>query len=163
MAKKAKVKAEETAGDPKKEALSKLNEAKSALTAYLKKNKLKRSDDHSEDKKHGSKIAKLEKAIEKAQAAYEKLKAPSKKKDKGAKKESAGRRTKYDYPADIVSADDRKKYRQKMRAEAKAAGKGEKKSKKAKTGKPKADKAEGKKTSKKAKTGKKSKKSKKDD
>lgn len=146
MAKKKKAAA--TAEDPKKEALQKVNEAKSALTAYLKKNKLKRNEDHSKDEKHGPKIAKLEKAITKAQNAYEKLKTP--KKTKVAKKENAGRRTKYDYPADVVTAKDRKVYRQKMRAEAK----GESKPKKSKKEAPAKGKEKAAKVSKKAKAAK---------
>jgi len=119
---------------------------KAGLTAYLKQNKLKRNVDHSDDKKHGKKIAAFQKRIDRAMAKLETTNGLVK--DMKPKKE---RSYKYDYP-DGLTAEEKKKFRQKARAESKP--KKEKKAKKAKPAKAKKSKA---KKSKKAKRSKKSK------
>lgn len=143
MAKKEAAETTEPANTVKSVKLE-INEAKKALNSYLKENKLKASDDHSADKKHGKTIAKLEKAVEKSQEKLKEVKAAS--------KGTGTRQTKYDYPADIDTPEKRKKYRQEQRA----AKNGDKKPKKEKAAK--AEKAE-----KSEKTSKKSKKSKSED
>lgn len=110
MAKAKKgAKVKETAStDPKQV----LKDAKAALAAYYKENKLKKTEDYSADEEHGKKIARLEANVEKAQNAVGKTKK---------EKPTTNRATKYEYPADIDTPEKRKKYRQEMRA--KAAGK----------------------------------------
>lgn len=98
--------------------------AKQALTDYYKDNKLKRTEDYSEDKKHGKKISNLEKAVEKAQA---RLKSANE--DVKELKVKTDRKSKYDYPADVDTAEKRKKYRQEMRKAAAGEGKPKKEKK----------------------------------
>lgn len=95
-----------------------LKEAKKNLTTYLKENKLKRSDDHSGDKKHGKKIGALEKKIATCETRLEKATSTMK-----ANKPATTRKSKYEYPADVVTSEQKKKYRQAQRA---AANKGAK-------------------------------------
>ena len=90
-----------------------VKEAKKALTDYYKENKLKKTGDYSGDKKHSKKIAKLEKEVEKASTNLTKAQEAVKE-----LKPAASSRTKYDYPDDVDTPEKRKKYRQKMRAEA---------------------------------------------
>lgn len=120
--KKAANKAEEKFDANAKEA----KKANKALEAYLKENNLDPSKDWSKDKKHGKKIKELL-AVSKTKTdkAEEALKETKK-----AKK--AGSTVKYDYPlvdGKEMSPEEKKKYRVKMRAEAKKAGKSEKPSK----------------------------------
>lgn len=124
-----------------KEAKKAIAEAKAELKAYFKENKLKSTEDYSKDKKHGKKIARLEKNVEKAETAFAKAKEEAK-----ATKPAATRRTKYEYPPEIDTPQLRKKYRQEQRAKAKKAEKGETDTE----AKPKAKKAEPKTKAKKA-------------
>lgn len=147
----------EESQDTVKSVKAEINEAKKALTTYFKENKLKKNEDYSEDKKHGKKISRLEKAVEKAQ---EKLKTV-----KEASKGTGTRATKYEYPDDITTAAQRKKYRQEQRALAKGdkpkKAKKEKPAKEEKSKKSKVEKTEEAPKAKKEKSGKKSKKAKK--
>lgn len=136
-------------------AKEKVSEAKKALTTYLKKNKLKRNEDHS-GTKHEKKINTLNGKIEKAQTALEKAQEKIK-----ASKGTTSRKTKYDYPEDVDTPAKRKKYRQEMRAAASGKGKKTKKTKKSEKGSTKTKKSSKKTSSKKSKKG--SKKSRKDD
>lgn len=161
----------EEAVDAQKEAALDLKEAKTALTDYYKKNKLKRDEDYTDDAKHGTKVARLQKEVDKKETTLEAIqeqlealtpkgkKKPSaaaavreeeaKGKPKKEKKASEPRNTKYEYPENCVTPDEKKKYRIKMRNAAK--GKEEKpgkEEKKAKPGKEEAPKAETKKAAK---------------
>lgn len=132
--KKPSNKAEEKFDAKAKEA----KKANKALEAYLKENNLDPSKDWSKDKKHGKKIKELLAVSKvKTEKADESLKEVKK-----AKK--AGSTMKYDYPlidGREMTSEEKKKYRVKMRAEAKKAnnpakeGKEDKKPKKEKTGK----------------------------
>jgi hypothetical protein len=119
-----------------------VKDAKVALTTYYKENKLKRDEDYTDDAKHGTKIGKLQKTIEKAESKLaEALEEDAPKgKEKKTKKESssAGRETKYDYPADCVTAEDKKKFR----IQARKAAEGGDKPKKEKAPKGKSAKAD---------------------
>lgn len=128
-----------------KEAKAAVKEAKGNLTDYYKENKLKRNQDYSADKKHGKKISNLEKEVKKASATLENLNEKVESLKDGAPKKPKGGvgRTKYDYPEDVKTPDQKKKYRQAMRA--KAAGKtpkAEKPTKEEKVGKAKKAKKE---------------------
>lgn len=94
-----------------------VKDAKSALTDYYTKNKLKRTEDYTDDAKHGAKVSKLQKEIDKAtdhltdvNEQMKTLKAP--------KKEAKGREMKYEYPAECDTAEKRKKYRIEQRRKA---------------------------------------------
>lgn len=113
-----------------------LAEAKKDLRAWKKENKIKRNKPVEDEK--------LKKALEKKETQLEKLTSEHEKALKAAKdlKPASSRRTKYEYPADCVTDQDKKKYRAKMRREKAKAEKGEnpekpaKKEKKAKVEKP---------------------------
>lgn len=130
----AKAKTHEEAMENVTNLQAEVKEHKAALTAYFKDNKLKRNDDHS-DSKHGKKIAALEKKIERSREKLEKAKEAAK-----ALKPKKERASKYNYPEGLT-AEERKKYRAKMRAQEK---KGEAPAKK-KTSKKKTEKAPAKK------------------
>lgn len=100
--------------------------AKSALTDYFTKNKLKRNEDYTDDAKHGSKIQRLQKEINKASDTLSAIndQVAALKPGKG----KVGREMKYEYPADCKTAEQRKKYRIKMRKEAEGANKPKKES-----------------------------------
>ena len=108
-----------------------VKEAKAALTEYYTKNKLKRNEDYTDDAKHGGKIQKLQNAIDRESSTLENI-GEQMKALKPKKEKSAGRETKYEYPADCVTSEQKKKYRIKMRKEAENADK----PKKEKTEKP---------------------------
>lgn len=108
-----------------KEALSVAKEeakaAREEKRGFEKENKLAKGEDHSANEKVGKKWTKLNDVVtaktakvEKAQAALDEV-----------KKESTGSRTTYEYPKDVVSPGDRKKYRAAQRAAKKKAAKGE--------------------------------------
>lgn len=113
--------------------------AKEERKAYAKEHGLSIKEDHADNKKHGKKWAQFTSAIDNANAQIEAAEAwikENKPKGKGGNFAS-----KYTYPEDIVTPEDKKKYRTRMRAAAaaaeKAAAKGEakgdsKKSKKSK-------------------------------
>lgn len=99
----------------------KANNAQKALEDYLKSNKLDPTKDWSKDKKHGVKIKELVAATNVARKQVEAA-APKEIHHKKSedKKSSAGPKATYDYPkvdGKEMSADEKKKYRQKMRKE----------------------------------------------
>lgn len=94
--------------------------AQAEKKAFEKENKLAKGEDHSESKV-GKKWTKLNDQVQKKLKAIEDIKAYMS--ENKPKKEKAGRVTSYTYPADVVTAGDKKKYRAKMRAEAKKADK----------------------------------------
>ena len=105
-------------------------EASAAKEAYAKEHGLKTKKDHSDDPKHGKAWKALQKVYKAAKAEEE----AAKETEKGLKPKVV-KSSKYEYPEDVITADDKKKYRAKMRASAKAAdkkeAKGEKSDKKA--------------------------------
>lgn len=95
--------------------------AKGELKAFLKENKLDSKADHSEHAKHGKKYKKLQGTVEKLTKEIEEAKNWMESNKPEKKSKGGGTKTTYDYPADITSEADKKKYRAKMRA-AKAKG-----------------------------------------
>lgn len=97
-----------------------LNDARTALKAYLTDNKLKKNKDYSDDKVHGKEYKQAKEAIaaleERLSSLNDQLKAT---------KVTKPRNTKYEYPEGMTDPKERKAYRVKMRAEAKKAAKGE--------------------------------------
>ena len=116
------------AADVKKEALK---VAKAAARDFRKENKL-RPDDVPEDQKLAEKLVKLAGKVEKAQKEYDEAAEAAK-----ALKPKAVRDSKYEYPAEMT-AQEKKRFRAKARAEVRKAAKAaedpkaEKKEKKAK-------------------------------
>jgi len=104
--------------------------AKDEQRAFEKENGLAKGEDHSGDKKVGKKWKTMNDMTEKKKAAYEAAKTAYEE----APKEKVERESKYAYPDDVKTAADKKKYRAKMRADAKKA---EKEEGKEKTGKKK--------------------------
>lgn len=109
------------------EATAAVDKAKSArkksretLDKFMADNGLKAKKDHSDDKKHGKEFSKLRKAWLADKEAHEAAEEAAK-----ALKPKTERKVKYEYPADIVTSEDKKKHRAKMRAEAARAAKGE--------------------------------------
>jgi len=90
-----------------------LDEAKTELKSFMKENSLK-EDSEPTDKKIAKQFRALQEAVVAARKVFK------------ASKASAGRKSTYDYPADVTDAKAKKKYRTKMRAEAAKAAKGEK-------------------------------------
>lgn len=119
MAKKTKEELKEQLKSLKEERKA----AKEELRGFEKENKLAKGEDHSGDAKHGKKWAKLNQVVSNKEEKIAKVEA-SLEETKG-EKGSGGFRQKYEYPDDITSAEDKKKYRAKMRAAAKRAEKGE--------------------------------------
>lgn len=129
--KKAKV---ENSAESLEAKLKSLSEEKAA---YYKENGLKVGKDYANDKKHGAYITKITKAIKEVEEAIKEIKG-SVKEAAGEIKKSAKKikeavksvASKYEYPADVVTAEQKKKYRRDMRAAAAKAAKGETKPKK---------------------------------
>jgi hypothetical protein len=96
-----------------------LKDARTALRDFLKENKLKRGVDHSnhETKKIAQKFKSLNKKITDFEAKKTELQTFIKE-----NKPKAVRESKYNYPPEIESALDKKKFRARMRAQAKRAG-----------------------------------------
>jgi len=115
---KAKLKTYDEALEAQVEGKKAVRDAKQALTAYLKTNKLKRNIDYTNDTKHGKKIARLNKAIERTSNALVKVNEAVK-----SLKPKVERKSKYDYPEGLT-AEEKKKFRTKARAEANKASKG---------------------------------------
>ena len=90
-----------------------VKDAKAKKAEYLKKNKLKKTEDHSADEVHGPKLAKLDTTIGKKEATVVKKKEAAKK-----AKPSKVRESKYEYPEGCESAKDKKRHRTKLRNEA---------------------------------------------
>lgn len=100
-----------------------LQVAKDELKSYRKEHKLEKDVDYSEDAKHGKTWKKLLKAITSKEEAITEIKTWME--ENKPKKEKVARESKYEYPADCTSEDDKKKFRAKKRREAAAAEKGE--------------------------------------
>lgn len=125
MAKEGKTLTAEEAKEKLSKAKEKLIEAKEELASYCKNKGLKKNEDHSAHeeekiaagwKKRNAAVQEAEQKVDKATEAYKAAK-------KGGKKEGgAGIKAKYSYPKDITTADDKKKYRQEVRAKAKKLG-----------------------------------------
>lgn len=114
--------------DAKKE---KLSELKQGLREWKKENKIKRNKPV-EDEKLATQLTKKEEVVTKAQEAYDTARDSAKE-----LKPQKDRVSKYEYPADCITDKDKKRYRAKMRRDAKAGEKPEKESKVEKDGKPK--------------------------
>ncbi len=113
------------------EAIEELATAKTSVTekrdefyAFLKENKLKRNKDYSEDAKHGKKFSKFKTEIDKLVILRDGIKEQAK---ATKPKKAGGRASTYEYPADVTTPEEKKKYRTKMRAEAKKAEKAKEK------------------------------------
>lgn len=128
----AKAKTYEQAQEELASAKATRKECNEAMAEFLKENKLKKGEDYSghSDEKIAKKWKKLAAAQTEARAAVTAAEEAEK-----ALKPKAERASKYEYPEDVVTADDRKKYRAKMRNAAKAAEAGEKPAKKEKKAK----------------------------
>jgi len=92
--------------------------AREALKQFEVDNKLKHREDHSGDKKLGKQWSKLNDALQAQITAFEDAEAASKELKPAKQRES-----KYDYPADVTTAEQKKKYRTAQRAAAKKAEK----------------------------------------
>lgn len=99
---------------------SELTAKRDEFQAWLKTNKLGRAKDYSDDKKYGKKYTEFQTAINELTAKREELESASKP-AKGSKR--GGFTAKYEYPADVVTAEQKKAYRVKQRAAAKKAEK----------------------------------------
>lgn len=96
-----------------------LNVAKGEKRTFEKENKLAKDTDHSEDAKHGKRWAKLASLVTKKEEAVGKLREEL----EGLKVEKTARVSTYEYPKDVVTAGDKKKFRAAARAAAKRAEK----------------------------------------
>lgn len=105
----------EQATEAQKNAKDALKAAKADLKAFRKENKIKPGEEPT-DEKLTKKFNKLVKAVEEAES--ELVKADTAIKELTPPK---GRATTYTYPEDVVTAADKKKYRAKMRRDAKKA------------------------------------------
>lgn len=152
----AKKKSHEELKAALEEAQSSLKSAKSDLKEFMAENKIKKGTEVADvqDKKTRKAYESLVNSVDKFAAQVEKYSAEEKE-----ARPAKARASKYEYPDDVVTKEDRKKWRTKMRNQAN--GKSEKAGKKAKSEKPEAaGKAEKSgKTSKKEKAGKAKKKS----
>ena len=116
MGKKTKAELKEDLKAAKEE----LTVAKTEKRDFEKSNKMAKDTDHSEDAKHGKKWKRLNDMVAKKESAVEKIKADIAE----AKPEKTERASKYEYPADVVTAADKKKYRAAARAAKAKAEKG---------------------------------------
>lgn len=91
-----------------------------SLNAFCKENKLKRNVDHTDDAKHGKKYAKLKQTVDAACELRDALKEQVK---ETKPKKTSGRASKYEYPEDITTNEQKKKYRTQLRAAAAKADK----------------------------------------
>ena len=102
-----------------------VKDAKAALATYFKENKLKKTEDYSEDAKHGKKVSRLESKVDKYSEELITINEAVKSYKPGkAKKDAAPRNLKYDYPEDVKTAEQRKKYRIEQRKAAKSGEEG---------------------------------------
>jgi len=97
--------------------------AREEKKTYFKENGLSQKEDYSADAKHGKKVKKFQEMIDKKIKERDETEAWMK--ENKPKKERAVRATTYEYPDDITTAEDKKKYRAKQRAAKKKAEKGE--------------------------------------
>lgn len=91
--------------------------AKEALREFKSENQIRRNKPV-EDKKLADQLEKLEAAVDKAREGFDAAKEEAKE-----LKPRKTRTVKYEYPADCITAADKKKYRAKMRREKKSAEK----------------------------------------
>lgn len=126
---------EEKAAVTVESAKADLATAKENHKKFLKANNIKEGVTP-KDEKIASKLAQLETKVEKAEKALKGAKKAEK-----PKKEKVAKASKYEYPADITTADARKKYRALKRAEGKKAENAAKKAEKAAAGKVSKDKS----------------------
>lgn len=102
-----------------------LAEERTALREFKSENNIKRGKEP-EDEKVAAKLLKLNEAVDKTRESIDEAKVAAK--ELKPRKE---RVTKYDYPDDVTTDADKKKYRAKMRREKTKAEKGEGKEEKA--------------------------------
>lgn len=120
--------------DEAKEALTQKKEelalAKEERKAFCKENGLSSKDDHSDDPKLGKKFKKLNDPVVKKTAEVEEIKAWMD--ANKPKKEPKERAVKYEYPAGMTDANEKKKFRaaERRKAASDAKGEGEEKPKK---------------------------------
>lgn len=115
MAKKTKAELKEDLKAAKEE----LKVARTEKRDFEKSNKLEKDADHSGNEKSGKRWTKLNDMVVKKQAAVDKIQVAI---DEAAP-EATVRAVKYDYPEDVVTALDKKKYRAAQRAAKKKAEK----------------------------------------
>lgn len=94
--------------------------AKTVVEAFEKENKLKPMSDHKDDSKHGKAWLKLKNAHRAGQKLVKEAEEAEK-----ALKPAKIRVTTYEYPADIITTGDKKKYRATQRAAKAKAAKGD--------------------------------------
>lgn len=95
-------------------------DARTVLDKFMADNGLKAKKDHSDDKKHGKEFKKLRQVWLDAKESQEKAEEAAK-----ALKPQTARKVKYEYPDDVVTSEDKKKYRATARAKAAKEAKGE--------------------------------------
>jgi hypothetical protein len=95
--------------------------AKEELRAFEKEHGLAKGEDHAGDEKNGKKWAKLKKVVDSKDEAVNDIEESMKE----LKSEKTIRPSKYEYPADVVTAADKKKWRAKQRTAAKKKDKGD--------------------------------------
>ena len=110
----------EAAVEAQKAKAAQVKEAKAALTNYFKENKLKKTEDYTEDPKHGKKVTRLESKVDKYSDELNDINEAIKKLKPGKEKSSEPKKLKYDYPPEIKTAEQKKKYRIEQRKLAKA-------------------------------------------
>ena len=110
----------EAAVEAQKAKAAQVKEAKAALTDYFKENKLKKTEDYTEDPKHGKKVTRLESKVDKYSDELNDINEAIKKLKPGKEKSSEPKKLKYDYPPEIKTAEQKKKYRIEQRKLAKA-------------------------------------------
>lgn len=98
-----------------------LQVSKDEIKSYRKENKLEKDTDYSEDPKHGKTWKKLAKAVSSKEETIAEIRTWME--ENKPKKEKVQRESKYEYPEDCTSEDDRKKFRAKKRREAASAEK----------------------------------------
>ena len=104
----------EAAQEAQKAKTAQVKEAKVALKTYFQENKLKMTEDYSEDPKHGKKVTRLEAKVDKYSDELNDINEAVKKfKPNSGKNKSEGKggNLKYEYPDDIKTPEQRKKYR----------------------------------------------------
>lgn len=120
-------KKKETGSDaPTNDAKGALKAAKAALDKFCKKHGINPEKVPSKFKEE---FDRLQRSVEKAEKIMKKGKTEKAEKKKDREVNGTGRNTKYEYPKGMDDPDERKKYRAKMRAEAKKGEGGTKKKK----------------------------------
>lgn len=104
----------EAGQEAQKAKAAQVKEAKAALKSYFSENKLKMAEDYSDDPKHGKKVMRLESKVDKYSDELNDINEALKKMKPGKAKasgEGKAKNLKYDYPEDVKTAEQRKKYR----------------------------------------------------